>query len=217
MTVTVAIADDHPVVLAGLLGLMQTDPGFRVVLRAASGEEALAGIRRLQPQIAVVDFNMPDLSGLAVLEAIRQEALPTQVVLLTASASDSQLLDMMEAGAAAILLKEAAADMLLDCLRSVADSGSCAPSEVIAAALERERQRRAAWQQLAASLTPREREIIDLAVAGETNKQIAYRLGVSEGTTKVHLNSIFRKLQIASRSELLALVTGQGSGASRNA
>lgn len=215
MTVTVAIADDHPVVLAGLLGLIQMDPHFEVVLRSGSGEEVLEGIRRLRPDIAVLDFNMPDLSGLQVLGAIRQEALRTQVILLTAVASDGQLLDMMEAGAAAILLKEAAADELLDCLRGVADSGICAPSEVIGAALDRERERRVAWQRLAATLTPREREIIDLAVAGGANKQIAYRLGISEGTTKLHLNSIFRKLKVASRSELLALVMGQDNGPSR--
>jgi DNA-binding NarL/FixJ family response regulator len=216
VTITVAIADDHPVVLAGLLGLIRMSSDFRVVVNSVSGREALDEIRRLRPDIAIVDYNMPDLSGLAVLKAIRQEALPTQVVLLTASASDAQLLDMMEAGAAAILLKEAAADMLLDCLRSVADFGSCAPSEIIASALERERERRAVWQRLAATLTPRELEIVDLAVAGETNKQIAYHLGVSEGTTKVHLNSIFRKLQVASRAELLALVTGQDGGSSPN-
>jgi DNA-binding NarL/FixJ family response regulator len=211
MGTSIVIADDHPVVLAGLRGLIATDASYSIVGGATDGVAALDGIRRLHPELALIDLNMPGLSGIAVLEAVRKDALRTRVVLLTGGASAAEIFDAVRLGAAGVLLKEAAADMLMECLRCVSQGGQWLASPFVREALEREGERRQRWHQLASSLTSREQEIVQFAVSGQTNKQIAFRLGVSEGTAKVHLNNIFRKLQVASRAELGRLATGQAT------
>ncbi|GLQ55269.1 DNA-binding response regulator [Devosia nitrariae] len=209
MVVRIAIADDHPIVLSGLLNLVSTDNAFTVVASAPEGRAILTAIRQEKPDIAVLDLNMPGLSGLEVLAAIRLEALPTRVALLTATISDAQVFDAVANGAAALVLKEAAPETLMDCLHALAAGRNWLSGQEIQAALHREGQRRLRWQERSRSLTVRELQIVDLILKGASNKEIAYQLQVSDGTAKVHVHNIFQKLEVASRAELLELAAGQ--------
>ena len=208
MVVRVAIADDHPIVLNGLINLISTDGAFAVVASASDGKTILAAIRREKPDLAVLDLNMPGLSGLDVLAAIRLEALATRVALLTATISDAQVFDAVTRGAAGLVLKEAAPETLMDCLHELAAGRDWLSGPQIQDALQREGLRRHRWQQLSSSLTARELQIVDLILKGASNKEIAYQLQLSDGTAKVHVHNIFQKLEVASRAELLELAAG---------
>jgi DNA-binding NarL/FixJ family response regulator len=202
MSASVVIADDHPVVLAGLAALIATDPAFEVVGQASDGHWALKAVRQTGAEIAIIDIAMPGLSGLEVAAAIRLDGLATKVVLLTANASDAMICDAMALAPAALLLKETAPGDLLNCLHEVSNGRSWPLAEELRLAAERETERREEWRRRSALLTHREAEIADLAASGAPNKAIAAHLAISEGTVKVHLNSIFRKLGATSRSDL---------------
>jgi len=208
MNIRVSIADDHPIVLKGLSALIASDPEFEVVATSTDGALALDAIRTLVPDIAILDLNMPERSGLAVLEELRDSALPTRAVVLAASATDAQIYDILAVGAAGLVFKETATESLLSCLRAVATGGRWLPTERTEPATLREMARRNKWRELSRSLTARELEIVQLVLSGTSNKNLAFRLQVSEGTAKVHLNNIFRKLRVGSRSELVELASG---------
>lgn len=209
MPTTVAIADDHPIVLRGLRALIEGDPDFRVVATAPHGGLALEAIRSTTPDVAVLDLNMPLRSGLDVLRELKRLALSTRAVVLAAVATDAEIYDILDAGAAGLVFKDAATESLLECLRTVASGGQWLPVERTATAGAREATRRGRWRRLSPRLTNREAEIVRLVLSGATNKSLAFRLQVSEGTIKVHLHNIFRKLEVGSRSELIGLAGGQ--------
>lgn len=209
MVTTVFIVDDHPLLLRGLENLIAGDPGYMVVGSALDGRSALAMIRREPPDIAVIDLNMPGFSGLDVAVELGKETLATRCVLLTAGASQGQLYDAVIAGVAGIVLKEAAVGTLLNCIRQVAAGGHWLPAEIVGPALEVEASRRIKWQKLSQQLTKREMEIARLAASEMPAGQIASDAGISKGTLKIHMNNIYRKLQVASRSQLSQLAAGQ--------
>jgi len=212
MPISVVIADDHPVVLQGLSRFIDDGAKFLVVAAVSNGEEAVAAIDSLRPDLAVLDLRMPVMSALEVLRRLHGRASAPRIVLLTAGGSDAELYDCISAGAAGVVLKEAAAGELLACLSEVAAGGSWLPSDTVRPTLAREEQRRAEWQRLSAQLTNRELQLIPLVLDSRSNKQIAGALGLSEGTVKVHLNSVFRKLQVYSRAELAELARGLIAG-----
>ena len=198
----VVLADDHPIVLGGLRALLQAEAGVEIVAAAPDGATALAAIRAHEPHIAVLDINMPELTGLGVLEALEQDGLATRVVFLTGTASDEQIATAVERGAWGFLLKEHALDTLVQCLRIVAAGQRWLPEEVVAPAIRRATERREKDVQLARVLTAREYEIAGLVAQGLSNKHIARRLTISEGTVKIHLHNTFEKLGGANRTSL---------------
>lgn len=212
MPITVVIADDHPVVLQGLSRFIDDGVRFSVVAAVSNGKEAIAAIESLAPDLAVLDMRMPVMSALEVLRSLDGQATRPRVVLLTAGGSDAELYDCIAAGAAGVVLKEAAAGELLACLHEVASGGSWLPSDTVKPTLVREERRRSEWQRLSAQLTARELELIPLVLDNKSNKQIASALGLSEGTVKVHLNNVFRKLSVFSRAELVELAHDQAAG-----
>lgn len=205
----VLLADDHPVVLRGLAELVAMEPGFKVVATTTKGCDAFALINRLEPDLAVLDVHMPDVSGLTILRKIWNADLAVRVVFLTAMVTPVQIADALAHGIGGILLKEAAPDKLIDCLRSVADGGRWISEELANAD--------PSWTTPLppglAALTPRELEISKLACRGLSNKLIARRLGAVEGTVKIHLHNIFQKLHITNRTALAALYYQQAEGA----
>lgn len=206
---TVVLADDHPLVLQGLRALLDEQEDFRIVATCGSGEQALDAIRVHRPDIAVVDVTMPGVNGLAVLGTVVDERLTTRVVLLTASVTDSQILEAVTAGVHGLVLKESAPEMLVKCLRGVAAGRRWLPQEIIKPALDRELQRREEGRRFVRELTAREIDIIRLIADGLSNKAIASRLTISEGTVKIHLHHIYQKLGISNRAALAALAIVQ--------
>jgi two-component system nitrate/nitrite response regulator NarL len=211
VTITVIIADDHPIVLSGLTGLIDAHAEFEVIAAESNGLDALRAIADLKPQIAVLDLNMPEKTGLEVLEELQGSGAATKVVLLAASATDAEIFDVMSMGASGLLFKDEATERLIDCLRAVADGRGWADTSRSQEPLERELGRRERWERLESLLTGREAEIVDLVVTGVANKDIAFRLNMTPGTAKVHLNNIFRKLNVSSRAELIGLAGGGSS------
>ena len=209
MSTSIVIADDHPVVLHGLASLIEADPEFSVVGRCADGIAALAAIREMRPNLAVLDLNMPGMTGREVLAAIVREELGARVLLLTAAATDAELYDTIDAGAAGVVVKDSGIETLLTCLRTIAAGGVWLPDDVVGPAMDRETARRDEWRELSAELTARELEIVRLVLQGSTTKEISFRMNITIGTTKVHMSNIFRKLKVSSRGELFRLASGQ--------
>lgn len=199
---SVFLADDHPVVLRGLAELINLDRDFTVVGSTSDPKGAFSMIDRLKPDIAVLDINMPDVSGLALLRRIRNADLPVRVIFLTAIISDSQLSEALANGIWGLLLKESAPDTLLDCLRRVGAGYPWLPDELAARASPLWRD---AMKPGLDALTPREMEIAGHACRGLSNRLIARELGASEGTVKIHLHNIFQKLKIRNRTALAAI------------
>ena len=200
------LADDHPIVLSGLRAFLQAAPEVEIVATALDGANALEAIRTHEPHIAVVDVNMPQLSGLEVLEALEADGLATRVVLLTGSASDEQIATAVERGAWGLLLKEHALDTLTECLKTVAAGRRWLPEELVAPAVRRAAERRATVGQLERVLTAREYEIAGLIAQGLSNKHIARALGISEGIVKAHLHHVCEKLGGLNRTSLAVLM-----------
>lgn len=192
----VLIADDHPMIGAALEMLLR-GTGYEIVGRARSGEEALDQIALLQPDLVLLDVNMPGKSGVEVLRRIRRGGASRAVILLTAGMDDTQLIGADGLDPDGIVLKTSDPVLLLECMDAVRGGGSWVDPEITA--------RIAAVKARAASgpsLTPRERQLVDLVRRGMRNRDIAAELGVTEGTVKVYLHAIFDKLGVDNRTEL---------------
>jgi DNA-binding NarL/FixJ family response regulator len=205
-TVTsVIVADDHPLVLRGIRDLIAATPDFDIIAVATDGVTALEQIRALTPRIAVLDLAMAGMRGTQVLQAVAREGLPVRVVFLTASISPEETLEAVAAGAYGIQLKESASEDLVECLRNVASGRRAIPANLLETAITEQSIRRKAQSDESAQLTAREAEIARLVTAGLPNKEIARRLDVTEGTVKIHLHNIFRKLQVPNRTSLAGI------------
>lgn len=192
----VLIADDHPMIAAALeLLLRGTD--YELTGRARTGAEAIAEVKSIRPDILLLDINMPDGSGIDVLKSLRERGRAPRVVLLTAGMDDPQLIAADRLEPEGMVLKTADPALLLECLEEVGNGGRWVDPEIaerIAAAKLRASS--------APSLTPRERELVDLVRQGLRNRDISERLGVTEGTVKVYLHGIFDKVGVENRTEL---------------
>src|SRR5499433_906406 len=202
--ISIVLADDHPVVLHGMAGILRAQPDINVVALCGDGIAAAEAIRRFVPDIAVLDISMPGLNGLDV-PGITSDGLATKVIFLSATATDAQILTAITRGAKGIMLKDIAPESLADCVRQVVSGGQWFPADVVDAAMEREMGRRVQSKQLVQTLTPRERQVVVSLCEGNSNKMIARRLNLTEGTVKVHLSNIYNKLGVANRTALTAL------------
>ncbi len=202
------IADDHPVVRAGLAGLLSDEPGFEVVAEASDGDEAVRLAAATRPDVVLMDLRMPRVDGVAATTRITAgeagEPAP-RVLILTTYESDDQILAAIEAGAAGYLLKAAPQAEIVAGIRSVA-AGQSALSPQVAVRLV-ERMRQPAPESV---LTARETEVLRLVASGHSNKQIAVALGIGESTVKTHLLKIFDKLGVADRTRAVTLAMERG-------
>ena len=200
--IRVVIADDHPIVLDGLTQLFASERDVEVVQRCTNGQEALAAARGARPDVLVLDVRMPGLNGLDVLRALAAEKSRARVVLLTAQMNDAEVLAAVRAGVAGIVLKETAPRVLLQCVRAVAAGEQWLDSRMIQSAVESTVRRDAAREKAARELTRRELDIARMVATGARNREIGEKLGISEGTVKMHLHTIYEKLGIGGRVEL---------------
>jgi two-component system nitrate/nitrite response regulator NarP len=192
----VLIADDHPMIAAALeLLLRGTD--YELIGRARSGKEAIAQVAELKPDILLLDVNMPDGSGIEVLRQLGDVEDPPMVVLLTAGMDETKLLSAHRLRPDGMVLKTSDPALLLECIDHVRAGKNWVDPEIA------ERTRVAVERaSMGPSLTPRERELIELVRRGLRNRDIAAELRVTEGTVKVYLHAIFDKVGVDNRTEL---------------
>ena len=191
----VLLADDHPMIAAAL-ELLLRGSDYELTGRARTGAEALAQVKSIRPDILLLDVNMPDGSGIDVLRNLRDRGRAPRVVLLTAGMDDPQLIAADRLAPEGMVLKTADPALLLECMEEVAKGGRWIDREIGERALAKQRA------SSTPSLTPRERELVDLVREGLRNRDIAERLGVTEGTVKVYLHGIFDKVGVENRTEL---------------
>ena len=195
------IIDDHPLFRRGVMQLIREVPEFEVVGEASSGQEGIELAQQLVPDMILLDLNMKDMGGVEVLKVIKASGSDARVVMLTVSDAEADLVACLRAGADGYLLKEMEPEGLLAKLREAA-AGRMPLSErltaLLAHSLRAETQPR---DPDAAGLTEQERRILELIAAGKSNKLIARELDIAEGTVKVHVKHLLRKLNLRSRVE----------------
>jgi DNA-binding NarL/FixJ family response regulator len=193
--IRVLVADDHPIVRAGVVALLDGVDGIEVVGAVADGAAALEAARRAAPDVVLMDLRMPGMDGVAATAAITAALPATRVVVLTTYETDDAILDAITAGARGYLLKAAPEQEIVAGVRSVA-AGATVLAPGIAAALARGVQR----DRTAPRLSPRELEVLGLVAEGASNPEIAQRLHVAEATVKTHLLHAFEKLDVSDRT-----------------
>jgi len=203
MPIRLVVADDHPIVLDGLQSLFQLEGDFDVVARCVNGEETLAAVQEHRPDILILDIHMPRKDGLEVLSALHQQMLPTRVVLLAATIDEDEVLEALRLGVRGIVLKELAPQLLVQCVRRVQAGEQWLEKQLSGRALDTLLRREATMHGPKPGLTPRELEIVRMAASGLRTKEMAKRLAISEGTVKIHLHSIYKKLKVQNRVELV--------------
>jgi DNA-binding NarL/FixJ family response regulator len=204
--IKVVVADDHPVVLHGLVNLLRGEGDFEVVAVCEDGAAALKAIHEQNPDIALLDLKLPKITGLELLELLSRENVKPRIVIITAFAEDRDVLTAVSRGVNGIVMKDAAPDLLIECLRQVVSGNRYIPPQLVSRALDR----RIEAESVANALTARERDVILHVAEGLSTKQLAHRLGLSQGTLKLHLHHIYAKTGVNSRAALIGLVERLG-------
>jgi DNA-binding NarL/FixJ family response regulator len=199
--IRILIVDDHPMLREGVTAIIQLQEDMVLVGEAADGSEAIEAFGRLQPDVTLMDLQMPMVGGLEAITAIRATHPDARIIVLTTYTGDVQAVKALKAGAAGYLLKSALRKELLDAIRAVHAGRRYVPPEVatdiaIHAADE--------------SLSEREVEILRLVADGKANKEIARQLAISDETVKGHLKSIFSKLAVRDRTEAVTVALKRG-------
>ena len=210
----VLLIDDHTLFRLGLKGLLERS-GIDVVGAASTGQEGLQKAQELSPDVILLDMRMPDMDGLQVLGKLREQGVSVPITILTTSAEERDLVECLRAGAQGYLLKDMDPEELVAALRKiVAGESVVAPqlASALAKALQQKSSTPAMPETPLSELTPREREIISHLAEGQSNKAIARDLGISDGTVKLHVKAILRKLNVRSRVEAAVIAVEQGLG-----
>lgn len=204
--IRVLIVDDHPIVRDGLVAVLQDQTELDVVGAAASAEDALALAERLQPDVVLLDLDLPGMDGVSVLPLLKVLAQAPRVLVFTAYADDEQVFGAVKAGAAGYLLKGAEVAEIVRAIEVVFDGGSYLAPPIAARVLDAVGERRRSSTQLSS----REDEVLRLLARGLVTKQIATELGITERTVKFHVSSIFVKLGANNRAQAIALAAQRG-------
>jgi two-component system, NarL family, response regulator LiaR len=202
--IRVLVADDHAVVREGLRAFLALQDDVEVVGEAADGEEAVAAVASLQPDVALVDLVMPGVDGLEAIKRIRASNAPTRVIVLTSFADEDKMLPAVRAGAVGYLLKDVDPQALVAAIRTVHD-GETLLHPAVVRELVREVAGDGREPPPENPLTHREREVLALIARGRANKAIAFELGVAEKTVKTHVSNILAKLGVSDRTQAALL------------
>lgn len=210
---TILVIDDHPLMRKGILQLIALEDSLRLAGEAGNGQRGLELARQLRPDLILLDLNLRGLSGLDTLRALKAADLDARVIILTVSDSEEDVVAALRLGADGYLLKDMEPEEVLESLKTAA-RGQIVLGERVAAiladALRHESQPRPIDS---VKLTEREREILSLVAAGHSNKLIARKLKITEGTVKVHVKHLLRKLNLDSRVEAAVWAVKQGLNA----
>ncbi len=204
--IRILVVDDHPVVREGLIALLEDEPDFEVVGSAASSEEALGSVQNHQPDILLLDLELPGVDGVAAIPGLLEASPATRIVVFTAYDTDERVFGAIRAGALGYLLKGAGATEIAQAVR-VVNGGESYLEPRVAAKLVAEVT---APRRFAGLLTERERSVLRLVAAGQANKQIARSLAISERTVKFHVTAILRKLDADNRTHAVTIATQRG-------
>lgn len=209
-SIRVILVDDHPALRVGLRIMLEQAPDVQVIAEAGSGQEALALIQTLRPDVAVLDYQLPDMPGSQVATEIHRLGLSTRVLALSAYADDATIQSMVASGAVGYLLKEEAAATIVEAVRATA-RGEGRWSARVASRL-------AAWavrstsSERNADLTSREQEVLRLLAKGWDNRRIGRELHISEHTVRFHLRNICEKIGVQTRTEAAVWAVRNGFG-----
>ncbi|WP_018130352.1 response regulator [Effusibacillus pohliae] len=202
MAIRVLLCDDHAILRDGLRSLLNGEPDMEVVGEAANGLQAIGEVRRLRPDVVLMDINMPELDGVEAVRQFRIECPTVRILILTMYNHDEYLFRTIQAGAQGYLLKDSPVREVIEAIRKVATGGSVLHPDVAQKLLDSYREQ-ADEKKAADRLSPRERQVLAEMVQGLTNKEIAEQLFISETTVKLHISNIFRKLGVKSRSQAI--------------
>ena len=200
-TISVLIADDHPVVRMGLAGAVNAQPELKLVGEAADGHEACRLYVECRPDVVLMDLRMPGMDGVTAIETIRAGDMQARIVILTTFDGEEDIWRGLRAGAKAYLLKDSPREEIVECIRAAARGQKYLPRDVAAKLAER---------MDGETLSRREVEVLGLVARGQSNKEIARATGITEGTVKFHVTSIMAKLRAKSRTEAVALAARRG-------
>ncbi len=204
--IRVLLADDHPVVRDGIRMLIESDPDIVVVGQADGGREAVALVKELQPDILLLDMEMPDMSGIEVTRQLRSEKTPVRILALSAYDDAHYVRGLLSQGAAGYLTKDEAPEFILEAIHGVWRGQEGWLSRRIAARLATFSREEIDNH----NLTPRELQVLGKIVAGKTNQEAGLELGISDKTIEKHLVSIYSKLGVSSRVEAAVLAVREG-------
>ena len=194
----ILLADDHPMIRTALEALLRgTD--FDIVATSATGDDALRDVARVEPDVLLLDLQMPGGTGMDVIRTLTSGDAKVKIIVLTAGIDDASLVEAKALGVRGLVLKSSDPAYLLECLERVKSGGTWIDPEVEARIEELSGTLAASPRP---SLAPRERQLIRFVSKGLRNREIAKELGVTEGTVKVYLHAVFEKLGVSSRTEL---------------
>ena len=199
--IRVLSVDDHPLLRGGIAALIGNQTDMEVVAEASNGREALEQFREHHPDITLMDLQMPEMSGIDAISAIRGEFPEARIIILTTHAGDVQVSRALKAGARAFLLKGSLRNELLEAIRAVHAGKKRVSSEVAAEIAEHSTDD---------ALTPREVDVLRLVAKGNANKEIAAQLSLTEETVKSHIRNILAKLEANDRTHAVAIAVKRG-------
>ncbi len=212
-SIRILVADDHPVVRDGLVAILSSQRDFEVVGEAGSGAETLRLVGELQPDVLLLDLEMPEMDGVAVLQRLHDMRAEVRVLVFTAFDTDERILAAVRAGARGYLLKGVPRGEIFEAIR-VVHAGNSLLQPVVASRLLRQMSEDDTALAGIRTLTARELDVLRLLMRGLQNKEIAHELVVTERTVKFHVSSILTKLGAGNRTEAVAIATRHGLGAS---
>ncbi len=219
MATTLMLVDDHPLFRQGLRRVMEAEQDLEVIMEVSDGEEALRLAQQLNPNVIIMDINLPNVNGLQITRELKQESPEVAVIILTAFHDDEQIFHAIRAGAAAYFPKDVTARRLVEAIRQVSLGNYVIDDEVL------DKPEAANWllqqfdhvayvdgepNQMFAPLSPREMEILQHIAQGQSNKEVAYALGISRQTVKNHMTSILRKLAVNDRTQAALYAVKRG-------
>jgi DNA-binding NarL/FixJ family response regulator len=210
MAVTLVAADPHPLSLLGLAQLLSNEPDIDLLASGSTAADAMQQVVQYQPDILLIDIKLPDRGGLELINELKNSSLKVKAVILTTSMDEEQTIDALRYGVKGVVLKDMPAHLLVQCLHKVAAGGLWMEKESIGSAFEKMLHREAGMRRLATILTNRETEVMRHVASGMTNQEIAKKLIVTEGTIKIHVHNIYRKLGFSNRVDLTLYAQKRG-------